>query len=206
MIKGRRGRCFLLSMWALLGALLVGLAPRSLALAAEPPQAGVQPVPQAAPAPAPAPAAPALAAAKAPTALEEEPPPAGAQGPAPASPQGAQPTPPGTRPGPVEDPEPPPAPLLSDPPQPGETAASYVQRSVQYFGSKEYENAALALEKAYKIDPKPLFLFNIGPARTVPILSRACGEAADRHPPSLAGARRRPTPRHGITRGSPERV
>lgn len=149
MIKGRRGRCFLLSMWALLGALLVGLAPRSLALAAEPPPAGVQP-------------APAPAAAKAATALEEEPPPAGAQ--APAAPQGAQQTPPAAKPAPVEDPEPPPAPLLSEPPQPGETAASYVQRSVQYFGSKEYENAALALEKAYKIDPKPLFLFNIGQA------------------------------------------
>lgn len=62
------------------------------------------------------------------------------------------------------DAEPPPAPLLTDPPLPGETAGSYVQRSVQYFGNKEYESAALALEKAYKIDPKPLFLFNIGQA------------------------------------------
>ena len=88
------------------------------------------------------PAAPAPASA---AASEAEPPPAGQPPAAGAVPDG---------------PEPPPAPLLTDPPQPGENAASYVQRSVQYFGSKEYENAALALEKAYKIDPKPLFLFN----------------------------------------------
>ncbi|MFO0576232.1 MAG: hypothetical protein U1A78_19690 [Polyangia bacterium] len=137
-----------LSLWALLSALALSIASS--------PRAHAQPA-AATQAPASA-SAPAPASASAP---EVEPPPAG-QPPA----VGAAP----------DGPEPSPAPLLTDPPQPGETAASYVQRSVQYFGSKEYENAALALEKAYKIDPKPLFLFNTTRLRNTPTISSPCDE------------------------------
>lgn len=65
-------------------------------------------------------------------------------------------------PGP-DDPEPPPA---------GETlpgadpisSAEHLRRSVEAFQSKEFLRAAAELQAAYRQDPKPLLLFNIGQA------------------------------------------
>ncbi|MBL9008580.1 MAG: tetratricopeptide repeat protein [Myxococcales bacterium] len=65
-------------------------------------------------------------------------------------------------PGP-DDPEPPPAgetPAGADP----VSSAEHLRRSVEAFQSKDFLRAATELQAAYRQDPKPLLLFNIGQA------------------------------------------
>ncbi len=65
-------------------------------------------------------------------------------------------------PGP-DDPEPPPAgetPAAADP----VSSAEHLRRSVEAFQSKDFLRAATELQAAYRQDPKPLLLFNIGQA------------------------------------------
>ena len=65
-------------------------------------------------------------------------------------------------PGP-DDPEPPPAGETTSGPDPI-GSAEHLRRSVEAFQNKDFLRAAAELQAAYRQDPKPLLLFNIGQA------------------------------------------
>ena len=77
---------------------------------------------------------------------------------------GPEPAPEGSQAAPASDePEPPPA-GESMPSADPISAAEHLKRSVEAFQSKDFLRAAAELQAAYRQDPKPLLLFNIGQA------------------------------------------